>query len=175
MLAFAACARRGHEHHLRTLSVAPGVEGPADVRAARSERPDDRDPINRAFRQGLVTQQTAISLLLLISAGLFGKTLLNLTQGRPGYSHGSSPHLLADPEAERLLGGTNGAALSRSPERLAALPGVTSATGARVPAIAGSNSSGNMTVEGFTPKGDGDDNSASTRLDPTISGRWGFP
>ena len=33
-----------------------------------------------AFRKGLVILQTAISLLLLISAGLFGKTLLNLTK-----------------------------------------------------------------------------------------------
>ena len=32
------------------------------------------------FRKGLVTLQTAISLLLLISAGLFGKTLLNLSR-----------------------------------------------------------------------------------------------
>jgi ABC-type antimicrobial peptide transport system permease subunit len=60
-------------------------------------------------------------------------------------------------------------------ERLAALPGVTSATGARVAAIAGSNSSGNMTVEGFTPKGDGDDNSRFNEVGPDYFRTMGIP
>ena len=67
-----------------------------------------------AFRKGLVTLQTAISLLLLISAGLFGKTLLNLTRVNLGIRTDHLLDVLADAEVERLLGRADGAALSRS-------------------------------------------------------------
>ena len=60
-------------------------------------------------------------------------------------------------------------------ERLAALPGVTSATTARVGAVAGSNSSTNMTVEGFTPRGDGDDNSRINEVGPDYFRTLGIP
>ena len=128
-----------------------------------------------AFRKGLVMLQTAISLLLLISAGLFGKTLLNLTRVNLGIR---TDHLLTFALTPKL----NGYSEERTVqlyrdlrERLAALPGVTSATGARVPAIAGSNSSGNMTVEGFTPKGDGDDNSRFNEVGPDYFRTMGIP
>jgi predicted permease len=60
-------------------------------------------------------------------------------------------------------------------ERLAALPGVTSATGARVPAIAGSNSTTNLTVQGFTPRGDSDSDSALNEIAPDYFRTMGVP
>jgi hypothetical protein len=112
------------------------------------------------FRKGLVTLQTAISLLLLVSAGLFGKTLLNLSRVDLGVR---VDHLLTFSLTPKLNGYDDPSVsqlYQRLIERLRAIPGVTSATTSRVPAIAGSVSSGNMTVEGFTPKGDEDSNSA---------------
>jgi putative ABC transport system permease protein len=52
---------------------------------------------------------------------------------------------------------------------------VTSATTSRVPAIAGSSSSGNMTVEGFTPKGDGDSESHFNEVGPDYFRTLGIP
>ena len=127
------------------------------------------------FRKGLVVLQTAISLLLLISAGLFGKTLLNLTKVDLGIR---TDHLLTFGLAPKLNGYSEErtAQLYRDlRERLAALPGVTSATAARVSAIGGGSSSGNMTVEGFTPKGDGDDESRFNEVAPDYFRTMGIP
>jgi len=106
------------------------------------------------FRKGLVTLQTAISLLLLVSAGLFGKTLLNLSRIDLGIR---VDHLLTFSLTPRLNGYDDARSLQlleRLVERLGTLPGVTSATAARIPAIAGGSSSTNLTVEGFTPADD---------------------
>jgi predicted permease len=118
------------------------------------------------IRKGLVTLQTAISLLLLISAGLFGKTLLNLSRIDLGVR---VDHLLTFSLTPRLNGYDDARSLQffeRLQERLAAIPGVTSATASRVPAIAGSASSGNMTVEGFTAAGDSDSQSSLNEIGP---------
>jgi predicted permease len=127
------------------------------------------------FRNGLVTLQTAISVLLLISAGLFGKTLLNLAKIDLGIR---TDHLIGFSLNPKLSGYTEERTAQLYidlRERLAALPGVTSATRARVPAIAGSSSSGNMTVEGFTPKGDGDSDAHFNEIGPDYFRTLGIP
>ena len=128
-----------------------------------------------AFRQGLVILQTAISLLLLISAGLFGKTLLNLTKVDLGIR---IDHLLTFGLTPKLSGYSDERTAQLYHdlrERLAAQPGVSSATAARVSAIGGGSSSGNMTVEGFTPKGDGDDESRFNEVGPDYFRTMGIP
>jgi len=127
------------------------------------------------FRKGLVTLQTAISLLLLISAGLFGKTLLNLSRIDLGVR---VDHLLVFSLTPRLNGYDDARSLQlfeRLVERLAALPGVTSATASRVPAIAGSNSSTNLTVEGYQPASDNDTQSALNEIAPDYFRTFGVP
>jgi putative ABC transport system permease protein len=59
--------------------------------------------------------------------------------------------------------------------RLAALPGVVSVTAARVAAINGSASSGNMSVEGFTSKGEGDANAYQNEVMPDYFRTLGIP
>jgi predicted permease len=127
------------------------------------------------FRKGLVTLQTAISLLLLVSAGLFGKTLMNLSRLDLGIR---TDHLMAFSLTPKLSGYTEERTAQlylELPERLTALPGVTSATRARVPAIANSSSSGNMTVQGFTPKGDGDADAHFNEIGPDYFRTLGIP
>jgi predicted permease len=127
------------------------------------------------FRKGLVTLQTAISLLLLVSAGLFGKTLLNLSRVDLGVR---VDHLMVFSLTPKLNGYDDARVIQlyeQLIERLRAIPGVTSATTSRVPAIAGSSSSGNMTVEGFTPKGDGDSESHFNEVGPDYFRTLGIP
>ena len=127
------------------------------------------------FRKGLVTLQTAISVLLLIAAGLFGKTLLNLSKIDLGIR---TDHLMTFSLNPKLSGYSDERTAQlylELPERLAALPGVTLATRARVAAISGSSSSGNMTVQGFASKGDDDAESSFNEIGPDYFRTLGIP
>jgi predicted permease len=103
------------------------------------------------FRSGLVITQIALSMGLLTCAGLFTKSLLNVSRvdlgvtidhvitfnlnpQRNGYTPARAQQLFADVLA-----------------RLSALPGVVSTSAARVPLIANSNSSTGIAVEGYVP------------------------
>jgi len=104
------------------------------------------------FRKTLVTAQVAISLLLLISAGLFARSLVNLTRIELGIR---VDHLLTfslipklnqypDERARQFYEQLTG--------RLAAIPGVKLVSASGVPAIAGHYVGTNITVEGFSPR-----------------------
>jgi putative ABC transport system permease protein len=106
------------------------------------------------FRKSLVTVQVAISLLLLISAGLFARTLANLSSIDLGLK---VDHLLTFSISPKLNKYTDqGAAqlYDRLTERLAAIPGTKQVSAADTPAIAGSTNNGNITVEGYVPPTD---------------------
>jgi predicted permease len=127
------------------------------------------------FRKGLVTLQTAISLLLLVSAGLFGKTLLNLSRVDLGVR---VDHLMSFSLTPKLNGYDDPRSMQLGRqllERLRAIPGVINATTSRVPAIGGSSSSGNMTVEGFTAKGEDDANSSFNEVGTDYFRTLGVP
>jgi putative ABC transport system permease protein len=128
-----------------------------------------------AFRKGLVTLQTAVALLLLISAGLFAKTLVNLSKIDLGIR---TDHLVTFSTAPRLNGYTDDRVAQfygRALERLGAIPGVTLVTGARVAAITGSSSSGNLTIEGYTPPSDDDADSHLNAVAPGYFRTMGIP
>ncbi len=107
-------------------------------------------------RQSLVVGQLAISLVLLCSAGLFGRSLINLMKHDPGF------------RAENLLtfsldAGQSGYTVERALvlydqviQRLAAQPGVQSVAIADIVPMSNSDASGNVAVEGYTAV-DGDD------------------
>jgi predicted permease len=108
------------------------------------------------FRKTLVTAQIAISLLLLISAGLFARTLANLSSIDLGLrvdhllTFSISPKLnkYTDPGAAQLY--------DRLTDRLAAIPGTRLVSAADTPAIAGDTSRENITVVGYAPPTDED-------------------
>jgi predicted permease len=107
-----------------------------------------------AFRKVLVTAQVAISLVLLISAGLFGKTLVNLASVELGVQ---TDHLMTFsvlPKLNQYSDQRIAQFHAQLIERLAAIPGVKLVSAAQVPAIAGSSSSTNITVEGYVPPTD---------------------
>jgi len=101
------------------------------------------------FRTSLVTVQIALSMALLVSAGLFTKSLMKVSRIDLGMAtenivaFGISPELNAY-EPERTM-----ALFQRTEEELAAIPGVTGVTAARVPVLSGSNWGTDVRVEGF--------------------------
>ena len=114
------------------------------------------------FRVTLATAQIALSMALLISAGLFTKSLLNVSRinlgldkdrlvafsigpGQSGYT----------PERTRTL-------FERLENELAALPGVTGVTSSMVRLISGANYGSSFSVQGFES---GPDTDASAMFD----------
>jgi predicted permease len=106
------------------------------------------------FRSGLVVLQVALSLLLVVGAGLFTGSLLNLTRVNLGFRTG------------RLLtfGVNAGASRPETPravgfyrdlqQRLETIPGVTGVAAAAGGPFSGSNYGGNISVEGYHPRPD---------------------
>jgi predicted permease len=128
-----------------------------------------------AFRKTLVTAQMAISLLLLISAGLFGKTLVNLSSVDLGIK---ADHLLTFSLMPRLNKYTDQATASfhqQLTDRLAAIPGVKLVSSAMVPAIAGSTWGSNVTVEGYTSATDAGSDSDYNRIGAGYFRTMGMP
>jgi predicted permease len=100
------------------------------------------------FRRWLVTGQVALTLVLLVVAGLFVDTLRNI--GRVDLGLNPS-HVLTFSVSPKLNGysAERTATLARTlTERLSALPGVTSVSGAEISTLTGSDSGGNVTVAG---------------------------
>jgi predicted permease len=101
------------------------------------------------FRSTLATSQIAISMALLASAGLFTRSLVNVSRVELGIdienliTFGVSPGLNGySPERSRQL-------FERLEDELAAQPGVRGVSAAMVPALAGSNWGTDVAVEGF--------------------------
>ena len=100
----------------------------------------------------LVAAQIAVSLVLLVGAGLFARSLLNLQQQRLGFDR---EHLVLARLNPRLAGykPADVRVLYRKLyERLNALPGVHAATLASYSPFGGSMSREGATIEGYTPK-----------------------
>jgi predicted permease len=103
------------------------------------------------FRRSLVTLQVAVSLLLLVCAGLLARSFVGLTRIDLGIRTDRLLTFSIDPKLSRYDDARALALYDEVTSRLAALPGVALVSASRVPAIAGNVSSSNITVEGFTP------------------------
>ena len=104
------------------------------------------------LRKGLVVAQVALSLLLLIGAGLFVQSLKNLKELNPGFHTDNLLSFSVDPT---LAGRPDAWSLDyyrRLHERLQSLPGVTSSALAVMPVLADNEWDNTVTVEGYSPK-----------------------
>jgi predicted permease len=111
------------------------------------------------FRAALVTVQIALATALLIGAGLFMKSLINVTRVDLGLkvdnvvTFGISPVRSGyDTTRSHLL-------FERVEETLAAVPGVSGVTTSMVPLLAGDNWGTDVNVQGFPSGPDVDNNS----------------
>ena len=127
------------------------------------------------FRTSLATAQIALSMALLVSAGLFTKSLFNVSRVDLGLHaenvlmFGISPELNGyKPEQSRQL-------FERLEDELGALPGVTSVTMATVPLLSGNNWGNNVAVEGFKAGPDTDTNSRFNEVGPGYFSTLGIP
>jgi predicted permease len=119
--------------------------------------------------------QMAISLLLLISAALFAKTLVNLSRVDLGLRPDHLVTLSLNPRLNRYTPERTAQFYEQLAERLAALPGVTLVAAARVLPVSGSSSSTNITVEGYTPAKDDDNQCRYNDIGPDYFRTLGIP
>ena len=118
------------------------------------------------FRATLATAQIAISMALLVCAGLFTKSLVKVSRVDLGITVENLVTFAVSPELSGYTSERSKQLFERLEDDLAAQPGVIGVTAALVPAIAGSNWGSNVSVEGFQAGPDTDTNSRYNEVGP---------
>ena len=127
------------------------------------------------FRAGLVTTQITLSTMLLICAGLFTRSLMNVSRVDLGLK---IDQVVTFRIAPRLSGYTYERArgfFEETETALAAIPGVTAVTASLVPLLSGSNWGTGVTVQGFAAGPDTDTHSNFTEVGPRFFETLGIP
>lgn len=127
------------------------------------------------FRVALVTTQITLSTALLICAGLFAKSLMNVSKVDLGVK---VDNLITFSVSPRLNGYSSDKSLAyfqQAEEQLAAVPGTLSVTASLVPLLAGSNWGTSAFVEGFKSGPDIDNNSRFNEVGPGYFRTTGVP
>jgi predicted permease len=111
---------------------------------------------NAILRKGLVIAQVTLSLLLLIGAGLFMRSLNNLRDFGPGFRVERLIGFEVDPSLSGYKDARAKAYFQQLLDNVGALPGVQSVGLATVRILENNEWDNSITVEGFTPSRAGD-------------------
>lgn len=125
--------------------------------------------------KALVAAQVAVSMLLLVGAGLFLRTLHNLKTQNVGYNPDHLVILRVDPISAGYRGDEVGRAMKNLLDRLQVLPGVASATFSENGLFSGSESGDHVDVEGFTARADKDREARFDQIGPGYFTKVGIP
>jgi predicted permease len=126
------------------------------IRAGASQMTGGRSASR--FRTALVTVQVALSMALLVSAGLFLKSLVNVSRVEIGADVDNIVTFALSPARNGYDSTRSALFLSRVEEEMAAIPGVTAVASSTVPLLAGSNWGTDVRVQGFESGPDIDSN-----------------
>lgn len=127
------------------------------------------------FRTALVVGQMALSMALLASAGLFTKSLFNVSRVDLGIEIDHLVTFSVSPELNGYSSEKSKAIFEQIEDELKALPGVTNVTGSLVPLLAGSNWGTDVNVQGFKTGPDVDNNSRFNEVAPDYFSTLGIP
>ena len=125
--------------------------------------------------KALVGAQVAVSMLLLIGAGLFLRTLYNLKTENVGYNPDHLIIMRVDPVSAGYRGDDVGRAMKDLLDRVRVLAGVRSATFSENGLFSGTESGDNVDVEGFTPRSDKDREARFDQIGPDYFTKIGIP
>ena len=126
------------------------------------------------FRSRLVTAQLALSMTLLGSAGLFIRSLVNVSQIDLGVRMENVVTFAISPELNGYEAVQSLAFFERTEEELAAMPGVAGVSAALVPVLAGSSWGSTVRVEGFESGPDVDAGSRLNEIGPSYFSTLGM-
>lgn len=127
------------------------------------------------FRAATVTLQIALAMALLVSAGLFTQSLVNVSKVDLGIRTEQLATFGISPERNGYTPEQSLAFFQRAEEHLTALPGVDRAVASLVPLISGSNWGTNVTVQGHDAGPDDDTNASYNSVGPGFFGTLGIP
>jgi putative ABC transport system permease protein len=126
------------------------------------------------FRAGLATAQIAFSMASLVLAGLFGKSLANISGEELGMQVDALAVFSLAPARRGYDDARTAVLYDRVEEELAALPGVTSVASSQVPLLANSDWSSNVSVEGH-PRAEDDPSTSHNRVGVGFFDTLGIP
>ena len=127
------------------------------------------------FRTSLVTAQIALSMALLIAAGLFIESLRNISRVDLGIDIENVTTFGISPGKSAYDSTRTAALFARVEEDLSAIPGVRGVTAASVPLMANSNWGRGFTVEGFQRDPDADNGASYNVVGPNYFHVLGVP
>ena len=152
-----------HSTRIRVTTMAKSQGG---VTAAGTSSP---------LRSALVTSQIALALALLVVAGLFAKSLVNIGRIDLGMQISNLTTFRVSPALNGYSDERSRALFQRIADELSAVPGVTSVAESTIPLLEGSDASANVSVRGFEPGPDADVDSRLTFIGPRFFGTLGIP
>ena len=118
------------------------------------------------FRTSLVTAQIALSMALLISAGLFVKSLSNVSRVELGIKIDNVITFAISPIRNGYDSTRSKALFARAEQEIASVPGVTGVTAGLVPLLSGDNWGNSVRVQGFPGGPDVDAGSRFNMIGP---------
>jgi len=127
------------------------------------------------FRQWLVTAQVALTLVLLVCALLFVRSLRNLGAVELGFKPESVIGFSIAPKLNGYPVARTTALARQLSENLAAVPGVRSVSAGKEPLMAGSTESGNITLEGAQGASKEQQNARFNYVGPDYFATLGIP
>ncbi|HSC26452.1 MAG TPA: FtsX-like permease family protein, partial [Vicinamibacterales bacterium] len=127
------------------------------------------------FRASLVTAQIALSMALLVAAGLFIRSLMNVSRVDLGIRIDDVVTFGVSPQQNGYDTSRTRAFFERMTEDLSALPGVAGVTASMVPLLAGSNWGSSVSVQGFESGPDTDTHANFNQIGPGYFRTLGIP
>jgi predicted permease len=126
------------------------------------------------FRKCVVAAQVALSLVLVVGAGLFSGTLYNLARVNLGFRTERLMTFKVDATRNHPLVADSVAFYRALQERLAAIPGVTGVAASGSGPFSNSGNYGNITMEGYQPKNGEDVDVGMNAVNPGFFGGLGI-
>ncbi len=127
------------------------------------------------FRTALVVAQIALSMALLVAAGLFIRSLANVSRVDLGLRADNIVAFSISPALNGYEPVRSRALVQRLEEELAAIPGVAGVTAGMVPLLAGSSWGNSVSVEGFERGPDIDNGSRFNEIGTDYFSTLGIP
>jgi predicted permease len=127
------------------------------------------------FRTSLATAQIALSMTLLVTSGLFVRSLLNVSRVDLGLQVDDVITFGISPELNGYTSDRSLALFERVEDELSAIPGVSAVSSSMVPLLSSSNWGSDVAVEGFEAGPDTDSNSRFNAVGPGYFQTLGIP
>lgn len=122
--------------------------------------------VSARFRTSLVTAQIALSMALLVSAGLLVRSLMNVSRVDVGYQIDKVVTFGISPELNGYSHARSRAFFERMEQDLAAIPGVNGVAASMIGILAGTSWGTDIVVQGFKKTPDTDANARYNEINP---------